>query len=301
MFPQMPVNNMTAFSFVRHGSFYSKTLLPVVVCSTSRMTLTFILTLTLPLGSRMYPHGPPHQACDSMLPHHGAAPQHTSTSPYNLVVDDVTTYSPNQQIKVTIKGTPFIGFMLQVRRAASSNVVTLPLGTFLSPPPYARYLDCSEKADTITHASNGPKWNMEFTWRPPDRSYGPVHFIATLVFTKDTYWMNVTSRVLYPKDFPETTLLPLPVTSLTTHMLNSTTSAIAPTTSASTMPYFKEFTLVTVSMATRMTSRVELKTTPSHMIVEQDHFPLIGVATAAGPLPYTVIAILLSAATLEIL
>ncbi|KAG2461534.1 FRRS1 reductase, partial [Polypterus senegalus] len=68
-----------------------------------------------------YSNGAPSSVCSSMLPSHGANPQ-SSSPPYSLKVDK-STYSPGDQITVTLSGNTYTGFLLEAQQVGGGNAV----------------------------------------------------------------------------------------------------------------------------------------------------------------------------------
>ncbi|WAR02267.1 FRRS1-like protein, partial [Mya arenaria] len=90
------------------------------------MLVLLALLLLQAYRAEGYGTGPPLSACDSMTPTHESAAQ-TGISPYQLTVAK-NTYSPSEQIQVTLTGTStFGGFMIQPR--LQSNTSTATYGT----------------------------------------------------------------------------------------------------------------------------------------------------------------------------
>ncbi|TWW73362.1 putative ferric-chelate reductase 1 [Takifugu flavidus] len=101
-----------------------------------------------------YSNGKVSKVCGSMVPHHSGHGQ-TSPSPYHLQTN-TTTFSPNDRIQVILSGSsPFEGFLLQARDAASPHSAAT-IGTFtLTNPGMTQLLTCNSH-QSVRFELSGP-------------------------------------------------------------------------------------------------------------------------------------------------
>uniref|UniRef100_A0A3B4ZYQ6 Si:dkey-251i10.2 n=1 Tax=Stegastes partitus TaxID=144197 RepID=A0A3B4ZYQ6_9TELE len=139
-----------------------------------------------------YPSGAPTGACEDMIPRHtGILPQ-PSPAPYTLLTN-TKTFEPGKPITVTISGPEYRGVLLEARTDGSTNA----LGSWLSPPPDTKFLECSGNPQgAVTHSNTNVKSsNTVYSWMPPN-STSPVHFMATVAQQRAVFWVNVRSSTL---------------------------------------------------------------------------------------------------------
>ena len=55
---------------------------------------------------------------------------------------------------------------------------------------------CSAYDDTLTHSSNDLKSNITVQWLPPSQDVGGIVFVATVVQSREIYWIDVYSRTV---------------------------------------------------------------------------------------------------------
>ncbi|KAK3608988.1 hypothetical protein CHS0354_020540 [Potamilus streckersoni] len=150
------------------------------------------------LGQVMcYPIGAPASSCSSMIPNHGVSASNTP-APYTITTSK-NTYMPNEEITVTLQansGVYFKGFLIQPRRNSSisePNTFGTLTGDSLTQSP------CTATSQAaLSHINNSLKTTINVTWKAPADSVETVVFIATLVQTKDIFWVNVQSQVVTP-------------------------------------------------------------------------------------------------------
>ncbi|XP_068098735.1 putative ferric-chelate reductase 1 [Hyperolius riggenbachi] len=155
-------------------------------------TYGFVLLITCCLFGLInaYGNGRVESACSTMLPQHGANAQ-TSTAPYTLVLSK-TTYSANEQITVTLKGSSqFEGVFMQARSGSSAT----PLGTFTVTGSDLQTLTCTSAASAVSHTSSNLKSSVTTTWVAPNIN-SDVQIRATVVQSEKVFWTNVLSCTL---------------------------------------------------------------------------------------------------------
>lgn len=94
---------------------------------------------------------------------------------------------------MTIQGQ-YRGFLLQARRWDGSSQE--PVGTFTSFPSGVKPLTCSVSNDALTHNSGEMKSDVTVQWIPPTQDAGSVVFVATVVLSKEVYWVDVYSKTV---------------------------------------------------------------------------------------------------------
>uniref|UniRef100_A0A8C7HD30 Ferric chelate reductase 1 n=1 Tax=Oncorhynchus kisutch TaxID=8019 RepID=A0A8C7HD30_ONCKI len=113
--------------------------------------ILLLLVQTLCLTSvAAFSNGKVTEACGSMMPKHGHAPN-TTHAPYTLSVN-VTEFSSGDYIQVTISGTTYFeGFLLEARNA--SNPDSDAVGSFiLTNPKTTQLLQCGHTPDSaVSH------------------------------------------------------------------------------------------------------------------------------------------------------
>lgn len=131
-----------------------------------------------------------------MRPEHGDPPSPPQPLPFPLTIvktPDLPTYSPGQQVLVSLRGIPdflFNGFLIQAR---APNSVT-PVGVW-SPGPYAVTIGCLEVQpdfsgnDTAAHQPGSPHRNhQELVWTAPSTP-GTYRFELMTVERFGIYWI----------------------------------------------------------------------------------------------------------------
>ncbi|KAJ7996271.1 hypothetical protein DPEC_G00235360 [Dallia pectoralis] len=157
------------------------------------MELLFVAVF-LQLFSRCFSYatGAPTSTCGNMMPEHSGVKPQTTPAPYTILTSAMT-FQSGQPVTVTITGSDYSGVLLEARSAAS----TAALGSWASPPPNTKFLQCSGNTQgAITHANINTKNNVTvFSWIPPNIQ-GSVYFIATVAQQRTVYWLNVRSGPL---------------------------------------------------------------------------------------------------------
>ncbi|XP_039590593.1 putative ferric-chelate reductase 1 [Polypterus senegalus] len=133
-----------------------------------------------------YSNGAPSSVCSSMLPSHGANPQ-SSSPPYSLKVDK-STYSPGDQITVTLSGNTYTGFLLEAQQVGGGNAV----GSFNIPSnSFSMGLQCNGVPNSaVTHKSSSSKSSLSFTWvSSSSNSLGDIEFRLAYFFMFIFLWI----------------------------------------------------------------------------------------------------------------
>ena len=94
---------------------------------------------------------------------------------------------------MTIQGQ-YRGFLLEARRWDGTN--RDPVGTFTNYPSGVRAIACLGTDDTLTHSSSNPKSDIKVQWVPPNQEVGNIVFVATVVQSKDIYWVDIYSKTV---------------------------------------------------------------------------------------------------------
>ncbi|XP_005386897.1 PREDICTED: uncharacterized protein LOC102010393 [Chinchilla lanigera] len=151
------------------------------------------VTLCLASCSSAFSHGASAVACEDMQPRHvGAQPQRPSTHHISIHASR-SSYSPGDQIPVTVRSSrDFMGFLLQARSASEHQTA----GTFVFIPPHSRLMTCLEEADTVTHADKSPKRNLSFVWKAPALPVGDIRFLLSVVQSYFVYWARIESPIV---------------------------------------------------------------------------------------------------------
>ncbi|XP_063221825.1 putative defense protein 3 [Bacillus rossius redtenbacheri] len=151
-----------------------------------------LLLLLLPAAALAFPDGAPIDVCVKARrnqPHHGQARPRVDAPPYSVTAS-ADTYSPGDKISVVITsldGTPFRGFFMQARDAASDEW----LGAFEA----AENINLLPECSSITHADNKDKLQATLIWTAPAQGMGNVYFTGAVVQQYDTFWADLVAEV----------------------------------------------------------------------------------------------------------
>ena len=131
-----------------------------------------------------YPTGAPLEACVTLEPQHGFAPQ-TGPSPYVLTAanNGDGTYQATIS-KIDAASADFKGILIQAR----IDTATDPVGAFTVTDTNFHNLDCLAPGVSVTHSSNITKTSASFVWTPPAGGVAGVSFRGTVVQQFDTIW-----------------------------------------------------------------------------------------------------------------
>ncbi|KAI0209373.1 hypothetical protein LSAT2_005935 [Lamellibrachia satsuma] len=155
----------------------------------------FLLLGFLPAATG-FRFGDPTNVCVSMIPRHVHTGNVTHWDcPYKLeLLDDATTYTPGQTLKVCVTGSPFQGILLQARAVGGIR----PVGTFDDNiPSNTKLIKCTSDSDSVTHSNTVVKADPTcFIWKAPDEEQGDLKFVATIVQDHNIFFVHVTSDVI---------------------------------------------------------------------------------------------------------
>ncbi|XP_078121138.1 putative ferric-chelate reductase 1 isoform X1 [Sander vitreus] len=171
-----------------------------------------------------YANGKVTKVCASMEPHHGV-PSQTAHSPYSLATNS-TKFSPGDQIKVTLFGTYFEGFLLQARDAANQSLVST-VGTFtLTNLKKTQLLTCNNhQGSAVSHTSDARQTEVVVIWNAPTYAPRQVQFFVTAVKHYSLFWVKLPGPIIYQHG-----VTPHPPQS------DTTPPPVQPTTTASILP-----------------------------------------------------------------
>ncbi|XP_069126728.1 uncharacterized protein [Argopecten irradians] len=218
-----------------------------------------------------YSSGAADQACPNLQPWHSGTRPSTLPSPFVITVSK-TTYAPRDQITVTIQACPgytFKGFLIQPRLVQyyEQDVKVGVFGNYLN----SRFkyacpdVRLGTRGQALTHTEASDKTIMRFVWQAPQVPQGHVLFRATILQQFGTYWMGVSSPVVYDQ-FSNVRLSRQQILTLTTPLptacnqpLNSTTSSTTTTSTTTTTPT----TTTTTTPTTTTTTPTTTTTTPT--------------------------------------
>ncbi|XP_006882499.1 PREDICTED: ferric-chelate reductase 1 [Elephantulus edwardii] len=163
-----------------------------------------VFLLLLHVGSvANYPDGNVAMSCGGMTPEHGHVPQ---THPVHRISVNQKTFKPGDQIKVTLSGPPFRGFLLEARDAENLNDPLV--GTFtLIDAELSQVLTCEDtQGSAVTHRNPSKKNEIEVFWNAPSNSPDHIQFLATVVEKYKTFWVKLPGPVIsLPNSLPFTT------------------------------------------------------------------------------------------------
>nr|XP_045369198.1 ferric-chelate reductase 1 isoform X3 [Camelus bactrianus]XP_045369199.1 ferric-chelate reductase 1 isoform X3 [Camelus bactrianus] len=161
-----------------------------------------------------YPNGKVTKSCHGMIPEHGHTPQ--SDPAHNISVSQMT-FKPGDQIKVTLSGPPFKGFLLEARNA--EDLSGPPVGSFtLIDSQVSQLLTCEDtQGSAVSHTNSHEKTEIKVYWNAPSSAPNHIKFLVTVVEKYRIYWVKIPSPVIsqpnvLPFTTPEATVEPMPTT-----------------------------------------------------------------------------------------
>ncbi|XP_060058119.1 ferric-chelate reductase 1 isoform X2 [Erinaceus europaeus] len=166
-----------------------------------------------------YPDGGVTQSCHEMIPAHGHSPR--SDPVHNISVSQMT-FRPGDQIKVTLSGPPFKGFLLEARDAENLNGP--PIGSFTCDSQVSQLLTCENvQGSAVSHSSPSKKTEIKVYWHAPSTAPNHIQFLATVVEKYKIYWVKIPSPVIsqpnaLPFTTPEVTRAPFSTVSPVSHL-----------------------------------------------------------------------------------
>ncbi|KAM5256023.1 ferric-chelate reductase 1 [Ctenodactylus gundi] len=167
-----------------------------------------------------YPNGKVARSCHDMVPQHGHSPQ---AEPAHRITVSQATFTPGEQIRVTLSGRPFKGFLLEARNAEDASGP--PVGSFtLSDSRVSQLLTCEDvQGSAVSHTSSSKKTEIGVYWRAPSSAPSHVQFFVTVVEKYKIYWVKVPSQIIsqpnaLPFTTPRATVAPWSLTPLVSHL-----------------------------------------------------------------------------------
>lgn len=145
--------------------------------------LSLTILVAMVIGVYSYGTGPPSSKCDDMFPGHNV-PTQSTIPPYTLNISK-TTYSPNEQLRVTLSGSSFKGFMIQARPSVDDFTT---FGTFAATEHASN--PCSVGKVAVAHTDDDIKTSLTFDWTAPSTNVGNIVFVYTVVQAKTIYWVK---------------------------------------------------------------------------------------------------------------
>ncbi|XP_060517207.1 putative defense protein Hdd11 [Cylas formicarius] len=157
------------------------------------MNKVIAITTLLSLAGAVwgYSGGAPESVCGDMIPKHPADPQ-KSPFPYKVTVDNGLV-KPGQEVKITVTGKPFKGFIIQVRDANQKAV-----GSFLIPADdkFMKAINChTNKGSAATHKNSTDKSDITLVWKAPEAA-GKYTVTATIAQDGATFWTAKPTEVI---------------------------------------------------------------------------------------------------------
>ena len=84
--------------------------------------------------------------------------------------------------------------MFEARRWDSEG--RQPVGTFTSYPSGVRAIACYASDDALTHTASSLKSDISVQWIPPGQDISSIVFVATVVQSKEVYWVDIYSNIV---------------------------------------------------------------------------------------------------------
>ncbi|XP_052088311.1 putative ferric-chelate reductase 1 homolog [Mytilus californianus] len=209
----------------------------------------FVITAFVIQRIQGYGTGAPQSKCGDMFPLHSRIQPENGLPPYTLTASSYT-YKQGDTITVTLAsptGASFAGYILGAKDQTTLNS---NLGRFTNTAT-GRTLSCGTSgAGAVTHQNSQPEYQLQFQWQPTADTTGNVVFIATVVESYSTFWLNIVTSTIYPEvqttqasvvqtpKVPETTTQPVTESFQPTTITTSTTrtTTIMQTTKTSILP-----------------------------------------------------------------
>ncbi|KAI4591357.1 hypothetical protein MJG53_020366 [Ovis ammon polii x Ovis aries] len=170
-----------------------------------------------------YPSGKVTKSCRGMIPEHGHTPQY---HPVHRISVSQVTFRPGDQIKVTLSGPPFKGFLLEARDAENSSGP--PVGSFtLIDSHVSQLLTCEDvQGSAVSHRSPSKKTEIKVYWDAPSSAPNHIIFLATVVEKYKIYWVKIPGPIIsqpnvLPFTTPEATIAPMPTVPSVSHLTRS--------------------------------------------------------------------------------
>ncbi|XP_075396385.1 ferric-chelate reductase 1 [Tenrec ecaudatus] len=184
-------------------------------------TLAVLILLVLVSSVANYPSGKVTKSCQGMVPEHGHSPQ--SKAVHHISVNQ-KTFTPGEQIKVTLSGPTFKGFLLEARDAEDLSGPLIGSFTLID-HEMSQILNCEDvEGSAVSHRNPSKKSSIEVYWNAPSSAPNHTQFLATVVEKYKVYWVKIPGPVISQPDTlpfttPKATIAPLstspPVSQLT--------------------------------------------------------------------------------------
>lgn len=185
-----------------------------------QFTLSVLVCALLTCSVTAYPNGRVARSCAGMIPQHNHSPQ---SDPVHKITVSQMKFKPGDQIKVTLLGQPFRGFLLEARDA--EDLSGPPIGTFtLIDSDSSQILTCEDvQGFAVSHTSSSIKTEIKVYWNAPSSAPDHVQFLATVVQKYKIYWVKIPGPVISqpsapPFTTPEATTQPLTMAPSVSHL-----------------------------------------------------------------------------------
>ncbi|XP_049736234.1 ferric-chelate reductase 1 [Elephas maximus indicus] len=158
-----------------------------------------------------YPNGKVGKSCHGMIPEHGHSPQ---SHPVHHISVNQKTFRPGDQLKVTLSGPPFKGFLLEARDAEDLSSPLIGSFTLIN-SSLSQILTCEDiQGSAVSHRNPSKKNDIEVYWNAPSNAPNHIQFLATVVEKYKIYWVKIPGPVIsqpnaLPFTTPKTTIVPL--------------------------------------------------------------------------------------------
>ncbi|XP_004385770.1 ferric-chelate reductase 1 isoform X1 [Trichechus manatus latirostris] len=150
-----------------------------------------------------YPNGKVAKSCHGMIPEHGHSPQ---SHPIHHISVNQTTFQPGDQLKVTLSGPPFKGFLLEARDAEDLSGPLIGSFTLID-SELSQILTCEDiQGSAVSHRNPSKKNDIEVYWHAPSSAPNHIQFLATVVEKYKIYWVKIPGSIIsQPNALPFTT------------------------------------------------------------------------------------------------
>ncbi|XP_006830986.1 PREDICTED: ferric-chelate reductase 1 [Chrysochloris asiatica] len=182
----------------------------------------FILLIHI-ISVANYPNGKVEKSCDGMTPEHGHIPQ---SHPIHHISVNQKTFRSGDQIKVTLSGPSFKGFLLEARDAEDLSGPLIGSFTLID-SELTRSLTCEDvEGSAVSHRNPSKKDSIEVYWNAPSSAPNHVQFLATVVEKYKIYWVKIPGPVISQPDAlpfttPKATIAPLSTLPPVSHLTKS--------------------------------------------------------------------------------
>ncbi|XP_036690415.1 ferric-chelate reductase 1 isoform X1 [Balaenoptera musculus] len=194
-----------------------------VIMAVPGFTLGAFILLLLVSSVANYPNGKVTKSCRGMIPKHGQTPQ---SDPACHISVSQMAFRPGDQIKVTLSGPPFKGFLLEARDA--ENLSGPPIGSFtLIDSQVSQLLTCEDiQGSAVSHTSPSKKTEIKVYWNAPSSAPNHIKFLATVVEKYKIYWVKIPGPIIsqpnvLPFTTPKATIAPMPTLPPVSHLTKS--------------------------------------------------------------------------------